>query len=78
LATNNTPIFSTDPSSAMSSSRSRLDASITSFAGELRSFVQRASDSITALKRTVEQTPQAGGARLIGAAGCCRMLQVPT
>lgn len=43
------------------SSRSQLNASINAFGAELRSFVQRASDSITALKRTAEQRPQAGG-----------------
>jgi hypothetical protein len=39
----------------------KLSSSITAFAADLRSFVQRASDSITALKRTAEQRPQAGG-----------------
>ncbi|WIA34718.1 hypothetical protein OEZ86_013029 [Tetradesmus obliquus] len=42
------------------SSKYLLDHILSTFAGELLSFVQRASDSISALKRTVEQRPSAG------------------
>ncbi|KAF6265737.1 hypothetical protein COO60DRAFT_870826 [Scenedesmus sp. NREL 46B-D3] len=37
-----------------------LDHSLKAFAGELLAFVQRANDSVNALKRTVEQRPSAG------------------
>lgn len=43
------------------SSRSLLDGAVRAFSAELTSFVQRTSDSITALKRTLELRPQAGG-----------------
>jgi hypothetical protein len=43
------------------SNKKYLDHSLNVFAGELLSFVQRANDSINALKRTVEQRPSAGG-----------------
>lgn len=42
--------------------RTQVDSCISTFAEELSSFVHRTQDSISLLKRTLEQRPQAGGA----------------
>eukprot|EP00775_Hariotina_reticulata_P003930 gene3930-4184_t len=42
------------------SSKTHLDLCLQTFSGELLSFVHRVTDSVSSLKRTVEQRPQAG------------------
>lgn len=54
----------------MSSSRSQLNQTLAAFAGELRTFAQKLSENVTAIKKTVEMKPHAGGKSLALLSSC--------